>query len=489
METGIDSFLPDFKSRSPAEQDILLRAYTFAEKAHAGQKRESGDPYFSHLVETARTLAEVGGDTATIAAGLLHDSVEDTGVTLSKIEKEFGAEIAFLVNGVTKLGKLKYRGLKRHVKTLRKLFIATAQDPRVILIKLADRLHNLSTIRALPREKQMRIAVETLEIYAPLAHRLGIGQIKGALEDSAFEIAYPKEYAETRRVLEEKSAETFVHLTHITQALATILKDNDITVHAMDHRVKHLYSLYKKLKQKEMNIEKVYDIAALRIILGSIEDCYLALGLIHAKWRPLPGRIKDYIAVPKVNGYQSLHTTIFTGDGAVVEIQIRTQAMHDHAEFGIASHVSYKEKSTHQEDDLRALRNVLKLPTSGPPLWLHELADHEEGGSNLTFIKNLKGDFFNDRIIVFTPNGEAVDLPLGATPIDFAYAIHTDLGDHAHGARINGKFVALSTKLSQGDIVTIETKENSRPSRKWLEWTKTNTAKKKIRNALENAKN
>ncbi|MCR4274868.1 MAG: RelA/SpoT family protein [Candidatus Campbellbacteria bacterium] len=482
------------KKFTEKEQRGIETAFSFSENIHRDQKRESGEPYFVHVAETARHLARIGADATTIMAGLLHDSVEDVEhITIQEIRTQFGDEVAFLVDGVTKLGKLKYRGLKRHVETLRKLFLATARDPRVILIKLADRLHNLETISALPQEKQQRIAMETLEIYAPIAHRLGIGNLKGELEDVAFKTAYPKEYAETYALREEKSKEHVGQLKKLSHEIRALLAQSDIVVHAMDYRIKHIYSLNKKLQEKEMNIDRVYDIEALRIIVETVEECYLALGLTHSKWKPLPGRIKDYIATPKRNGYQSLHTTIFTGNGAIVEIQIRTQAMHDVAEYGIASHVGYKEKTGITTDSSALLveklfgRSTLNTNNTSPMTqWLHELTETQNDVEHsLSFIRNLRNDFFNDRIFVFTPNGEVVDLPVDATPIDFAYSIHTDLGDHASGARINGKFVALSTKLNHGDVVLIETRDNSKPSQKWLTWAKTGFAKKKIRIALE----
>lgn len=470
---------------SAADRERVRKALQFAEKAHEGVLRESGEPYFSHVYGTAQNLARLGADATTVIAGLLHDTVEDAGKTLDEIQTLFGDEVAFLVDGVTKLGKLKYRGLKRHVETLRKLFIATATDPRVILIKLADRLHNLYTLDVLPPDKRERIALETLEIYAPIAHRLGIGQLKGELEDLAFRAAYPEAHEEVRRLRNEHANRANENLKTIETKLRAMLDEAAITVHSIDMRVKHLYSLHKKLRQKDMNIEKVYDIAALRVIVETVEECYVALGLIHSEWKPLPGRIKDYIAVPKPNGYRSLHTSVFTGTGSIIEIQIRTREMHDVAERGIASHVLYKEKTPKAKESLDVAQTLTET-TARSPRWIHDLAEtHRDEQHSGTFIKTLKADFLGDRIFVFTPLGEVVDLPENATPIDFAYAIHTDLGNHAAGARVNGKFVALSTKLKHGDIVEIETKENSKPTTRWLAWVKTSFAKKKIRAALE----
>lgn len=485
----IDTLLESISEAEKDDKDLVVSAWNYAEKAHQGQKRASGEPYFNHLASTAIILADLNADAETIAAGLLHDSVEDVGKTLDEIQELFGNEVAFLVDGVTKLGKLKYQGLKRHVESLRKLFIATAEDPRVIVIKLADRLHNMQTLGALPQEKQKRIASETLEIFAPIAHRLGIGQLKGELEDLAFKIAYPDEYVEVMRLRDEKAAKADEELAEIAKKLEKMLTEFDITAHSIDRRIKHLWSLNKKLRHKDMNIDKVYDIAALRIVVETIEECYLALGIIHGEWRPLPGRIKDYIATPKLNGYQSLHTTVFTGEGSVIEIQIRTKDMHEIAEYGIASHVLYKESEQSAESLLATRLLVESKNNASAPRWINELAEtNKDERRARTFITNLKNDFLGDRIFVFTPRGEVIDLPNEATPIDFAYAIHTDLGDHTSGARVNGKFVALNTKLAHGDIVEIEAKENSHPSAKWLAWVKTSFAKKKIRGALEKLK-
>ena len=493
MKSSIDTLLKSLKRASPLEKDLVTRAWKFSEEAHTPQKRESGEPYFTHVAETALTLANLGADAATITAGLLHDTIEDTGKTIEDIRNDFGLEVAFLVDGVTKLGKLKYRGLKRHVESLRKLFIATAEDPRVILIKLADRLHNMQTLKALPEEKRMRIALETLEIYAPIAHRLGIGKMKGELEDLAFQAAYQEAFMETRKARDEKASRAEDELKKMVLKIGTLLRGVGISAHSIDTRIKHLYSLHKKLQEKNANIENIYDIAALRVIVGTVEECYLVLGLIHSTWKPLPGRIKDYIAIPKANGYRSLHTTVFTGTGSVVEIQIRTQEMHDIAEHGIASHVSYKEH-TNSSSSFALAQKLMKGPLdvssgSDSPRWIRDLAEtHKEEQHSQSFIKNLKVDVLGDRIFVFTPRGEVVDLPVDASPIDFAYSIHTDLGNHAAGARINGKFMALNTKLKHGDIVEIETKESSHPSAKWLAWVKTSFAKKKIRIAVENQK-
>ena len=455
------------------EEEFLARAIEFAKRAHEGQKRLSGDPYFSHVLETAKTIARLGMDTQTIAAGLLHDVLEDTKVTEAELEKEFGKDILFLVKGVTKLGTLKYRGHERHVESLRKFFVAMANDLRVVIIKFADRLHNLQTLEHLPEEKRKRIAVESIEVYAPLANRLGMGKLKGMLEDAAFPYAYPKEYAEINEIIKEKKELYRKYLTEVRNTLVRELKKNKIKVVEINNRIKHKYSLWKKLQKYDMDIDKIYDIVALRIVTKNVEDCYRILGIIHSTWRPLPGRIKDYIAVPKPNGYRSIHTTIFTGSGGIAEVQIRTREMHAEADYGIAAHFVYKEgKKSHNKrskfewiEELKNLKHALEEPKK--------------------FLEHLKTDFFNDRIFIFTPKGDVIDLPDGSTPIDFAYSIHSDIGDHIFGAKINGKMSPILTKLKNGDIVEIIDKENSHPTSKWLEHTKTTLAKKHIRTYLE----
>ena len=455
------------------EEEFLARAIEFAKRAHEGQKRLSGDPYFSHVLETAKTIARLGMDTQTIAAGLLHDVLEDTKVTEAELEKEFGKDILFLVKGVTKLGTLKYRGHERHVESLRKFFVAMANDLRVVIIKFADRLHNLQTLEHLPEEKRKRIAVESIEVYAPLANRLGMGKLKGMLEDAAFPYAYPKEYAEINEIIKEKKELYRKYLTEVRNTLVRELKKNKIKVVEINNRIKHKYSLWKKLQKYDMDIDKIYDIVALRIVTKNVEDCYRILGIIHSTWRPLPGRIKDYIAVPKPNGYRSIHTTIFTGSGGIAEVQIRTREMHAEADYGIAAHFVYKEgKKSHNKrskfewiEELKNLKHALEEPKK--------------------FLEHLKTDFFNDRIFIFTPKGDVIDLPDGSTPIDFAYSIHSYVGDHIFGAKINGKMSPILTKLKNGDIVEIIDKENSHPTSKWLEHTKTTLAKKHIRTYLE----
>lgn len=455
--------------RNPLQKDQALveKAYDFAMKAHEGHVRRSGEPYFNHLFATAKNIAGLGMGATAVAAGLLHDSVEDTHVTGEEIEKEFGKEIRFLVDGVTKLGEIRYHGTNRYNESLRKLFVAMSQDLRVLLIKLCDRLHNMQTLEHVPKEKQLRIAKETLEIYAPIAYRLGIKKLQRELEDLAFVHIYPKEAEEIKKILKKKSVEQEKFLEKFEKSLKKELAKNEVTKFHIDHRVKSLYSLYKKLQKYRNNVEDIHDILALRIIVPEISDCYKILGIIHGNWRPLPGKIKDYIAFPKPNGYRSIHTTIFTGDGSIVEVQIRTEEMHHESEYGVASHASYKDKSI--------------------PLWVKKLAEYQHTSAD-NFIQELKADFFDQRIFVFTPKGDVIDLPTGATVIDFAYNIHSDIGEHIAGAKVNGKFVAITTALRNGDRVEIETKKTAHPSHKWLEHCKTTMARRNIQHSIESRK-
>lgn len=465
------------KPPTDEEKELITKAFNFAKAAHEGQKRSSGEPYFNHLVETAKNLARFGMGPKTISAGLLHDSIEDGKAKESEIKKEFGKEICFLVQGVTKLGKLKYSGRERHVESLRKFFVAIANDFRVVMIKLADRLHNLQTLEFVKPEKQKRIALESLEVYAPLAHRLGIAKLKGEIEDAAFPYIFPKEYAQVSKMLEEKAATREKVVKKVEKELIKKLEEENIKVLKTNHRIKHKYSLWKKLQRYHMDIEKIFDILALRVIVPSIEDCYRVLGIVHSLWKPYPERIKDYIALPKLNGYQSLHTTIFSGEGIFVEIQIRTMEMHGLAEYGIASHFAYKELKE---------KNGKKKPSSyGKYAWLKDLEKIQNLNEKPdTFMKNLKMDFFSDRIFVFTPKGDVIDLPIDSSPIDFAYAVHTYIGDHCSGAKINNKMSPLSKKLQNGDIVEIITKETSKPNSKWLDYVKTTLAKKHIKSKV-----
>ncbi len=487
---------------SPSDEDRALveKAFNFAQEAHKDQKRFSGEPYFVHLGRVAKSLAELGMGAKTVAAGLLHDTIEDTGALPETIEKEFGKEVLFLVEGVTKLGHLKYHGVERHRESLRKLLVATGQDARVLIIKLMDRLHNMRTLEFVPQEKQRRIALETLEIYAAIAHRLGMGVVRKELEDLAFQYAYPEEYENAKRLLTEKTQETEGRLEDMLRQLKKELAKESITSFQTDFRVKGLWSLWQKLKRKEGDVGKVYDIAAIRIVVEDIPDCYRVLGIVHNLWQPLVGKIKDYIAFPKPNGYQSLHTTIFSGDGGIVEVQIRTKAMHQEALFGIAAHVTYKEQGGPTQgrgssfDWIKSLipgfgnKNEPKeaqprYGSTSVPEWLTALGEHEADDPD--FDTTLKTDIFSHRVFVFTPKGDVVDLPVKASPVDFAYAIHSDLGNHVFGAKVNGKMVPLNTILHNGDIVEIETRKSAHPTKKWLDFAKTTLARRHIRNSLE----
>ncbi len=456
--------------------DMVKLAFDFANEAHKGQTRATGDPYIIHPLATAQKLAEIGLDAATVIAGLLHDVPEDTGVTLEEVKKNFGKEVATLVEGITKLGTLKYRGMERYAENLRKMFIAMSDDIRVILIKFADRVHNLKTLDALPPDKQLRIATESLEIYAPIADRLCMGQIKGELEDLSFKYVYPEDYRWLQKIMPKQYDAKEKYLERVKKTVAKELKESDIATEALSihGRTKHLYSLYKKLLKPNVNrdIAKVYDLIALRVIVPTIADCYSVLGILHRLYRPMPNRIKDYIAQPKPNGYQSLHTTVFTEDGEVVEFQIRTIKMHEEAELGVAAHWQYKEKNRFFKK-----RNIK---------WLKELIEwQKEIQNNEQFLQTVKLDIFQNRIFVFTPKGDVIDLPEDSTPIDFAYHVHSWLGDQCVGARINGQLVSVNDKLKSGDIVEIITDKNRKgPNPDWLDTAKTNMAKAKIRSAL-----
>ncbi len=456
---------------SPPKKDIdlIVRAYTFAKKAHEGQERKSGEPYFVHVFTTAKYLAELGMSPTMIAAGFMHDVLEDTEVTEEEMRKEFGEEIVGLVKGVTKLGTVKYKGVERNVENLRKFFVSIADDFRVIIIKLADRLHNAETLQYVRPDKQRRIALETLEIYAPLANRLSLGKLRGRLEDAAFPYVYPKEYKATKELMESRRETDEKNLQEFQKMLANKLADARITGVRIDHRTKHLYSLWRKLEKYNGDISRIYDIMAIRIIVKSVEDCYGVLGVIHSTWKPLPGRIKDYIALPKPNGYRSLHTTILTGTGGIIEIQIRTEEMHIEAEYGIAAHFAYKENIKIEKKNLKKEYE-----------WLTQIQDVESTYNSKSFLEHIKSDFFKNRVFVFTPKGDVIDLPEGATVIDFAYHVHTDIGDTAQGGKINGKFSSLGTVLHNGDICEVTINKQGKPSQKWLDYAKTVMAKNKI---------
>ena len=479
------------------ERKQIAKAFNFSKKAHDGEKRASGEPYFVHLFETAKILAKIGMGSTTVIAGLLHDIIEDTEVKGEEIKEEFGKDVLFLIEGVTKLGKLKYRGMKRHTESLRKFFIATSQDIRVLIIRLADRLHNMRTLEYLPKEKQIRKSNEVLEIFAPLAYRLGMRIIHKELEDIAFSFIKPKEYKKTRELLKQRKKRDMKFLEKFDRSLKKALAKEKITNINTSFRVKGLYSLYKKLKRKGGDIEKIYDITAIRILTDSVSDCYKILGIIHGMWKPLPGRLKDYIALPKPNGYQSIHTTIFTGDGGIIEIQIRTREMHEIAEMGVASHLSYKgNKVGDILSQMMWLKNIIPIPgikkeeeKEKAPEWIKELGEEfTNDKKSEEVLEEVKTDFFEHRVFAFTPNGDVIDLPVGASPIDFAYAIHTYIGNHMSGAKVNGKMTSLDTKLKNGDIVEITTKKILAPTRKWLEMVKTSEARRNIKAKLKTKK-
>jgi len=491
---------------SPTQKDkeFIKKAYDFALKAHEGQKRMSGEPYFNHVFETAKILASLQMGPTTIVAGLLHDSIEDGVATEACIEKEFGDEVLFLVNGVTKLGKVKYRGAERHVESLRKFLVAIAQDIRVLIIKLADRLHNMRTLKYVRPDKQKRIALETLEIYAPLAQRLSIRVLSRELEDLSFQYVDPASYDKTVNLLKKKEKESMPELNKFIKTVKKALAAENMTHFKTDYRQKGIYSLYRKLQRHENDINNIYDILAIRIIVDTVTDCYKVLGIIHSIARPIPRRVKDYIALPKPNGYRSLHTNVLTKDGATIEIQIRTKEMQHDSEYGIASHLLYKEKgSVRQKENsetrwfkrfLPSIINYAKTSNSGEmtPGWINELAESQKhiktSKDKDGFIEDLKADFFNERIFVLTPKGDVVDLPRGSCVIDFAFAIHSDIGSHMSGAKINGKMVPIDTELKNVEIVEIITKESSKPSAKWFEMAKTSMAKRHIASYLEKNK-
>lgn len=453
-----------------ADKALIQTAYDFAYQKHDGQLRNSGEPYFIHVLAVAQNCAKLGMDLETIVAALLHDTLEDTDTTEAEVRELFGENILFLVKGVTKLGKLKYRGQERHVESLRKFFVAIAEDLRVLIIKLADRLHNVSTLSHVRPEKAVRIALETIEVHASLAGRLGMEKLKSMLEDYAFPHAFPREYEKTKKLIDEIVPETEPTVAYVHKEVEKVLTDFAIdgTVHS---RVKATYSTYKKLTKYKWNAEQIYDIVALRVIVPTVSDCYQVLGLVHMLWKPMPKRIKDYIALPKPNGYQSLHTTVITEQG-IVEIQIRTTEMHQEAEMGVASHFMYKEAQFAKN----SINKNKKIS------WIDELKDlHELVNDPSRFLEQLRVDFFKDRIFVFTPKGDVIDLPENASPVDFAYAVHSDIGDRVSSARVNGNMAALGAKLQNGDIVEILTNKSAHPSAKWLDYARTSMAQRKIR--------
>jgi GTP pyrophosphokinase len=480
------------------ELDLVEKSFNFAREVHKDQKRLSGEPYFNHLFATAKYLAELGMDGATISAGLLHDSIEDVNILPEVIEENFGKEVRFMVEGVTKLGHLRYHGSDKHNESLRKLFVAISEDIRVLMVKLCDRLHNMDTLQFVPEEKRLRIAKETLEIYVPIAYRLGIRKLSRKLEDLAFPFVYPEEYKEIKKLIKERYDDQGESLEKFRKSVTKELAKSGLTKFKTEYRVKGIYSLYKKYIKYKKDIDKIYDIAAIRILLEQVDDCYKALGIIHNNWRPFPGRIKDFIAFPKSNGYQGIHTTVFTGEGNIVEVQIKTTKMQRNSEYGIASHMNYKEdgKKDRVNQSLEWIKKILpstyfqnsteRKEFKGIPEWIKDMVEYNNSVKNEDeAINDIKNDFFNEQIFVFTPKGDVVDLPKGSTPIDFGYTIHSDIGEHISGAKINGKMSSIESELKNGDIIEIITSKNARPNRKWLENVKTTFAKKHIRGFLQ----
>ena len=454
-----------------AERDMLLHAYDFARDAHRNQKRASGEPYFIHPCAVAEILVDLGLDAETIAAALLHDVIEDTPVTEEDVRREFGESVLTLVAGVTKLDKIVFKSQEEEeAENFRKIFIAMAKDIRVIIIKLADRLHNMRSLNFLSKERQQKMARETLDIYAPIAGRLGISQVKCELEDLCLKYLDPAAFEYLVENIHQKLEERNRFVDFVVEEINGILEESRIHGEVFG-RPKHFYSIYKKMKDKHKTLDQIYDLTAVRVIVGTVDECYEVLGKIHKKWKPVPGRIKDYIATPKPNLYQSLHTTVVTNFGQPFEIQIRTEEMHRTAEYGIAAHWKYKENRS-EESSLDAriawIREVMELQGG--------LKDSKE------FMDTVKGELYSTELLVFTPQSKVISLPAGATPVDFAYAIHSEVGNKCTGAKVNGKIVPLNTKLETGDVVEIITSPNSKgPSRDWLKFIKSSSARAKIK--------
>jgi GTP pyrophosphokinase len=473
------NLLEELKNNSnikATEFDLIRKALDFSQKSHFGQKRASGEEYFIHPLNVAKILNSWNLDTQTIVAGLLHDVVDDCQVSLAVIEKEFGKETKFLVESMSGLGLIKYRGIERTVENFRRLFVSTAKDGRVILIKLADRLHNMRTLQYKLPDKQKRIAKETLEIYVAVAGRLGMGKVRSELEDLAFKYLYPADYQWIIQNLPSRMEKRLDYLKKIKPIIKNELDKSGIKNYSLDFRAKGHYSLYKKLLKFSMNFDEIHDLAAFRIIVDDVSQCYQVLGIIHKLWKPLSGRIKDYIALPKSNGYQSLHTTVFSIDGQIIEFQIRTLVMHEECQLGIAAHWAYRENGRNNKE--AGFKNS-KFD------WVRQLSQQfNDAYKNQDFLENLRIDFFNDRIFVFTPKGDIIDLPQGATSVDFAYKIHSDLGDHCVGSRINGKLSKISKELVNHDQVEIIIQKNRKPASDWLKFVKTTEARSQIKHAL-----
>lgn len=467
-------------------EEKILQAYDFAEDAHEGQLRHTGEPYIVHPLAVAIQTADWGLDATTVIASLLHDIVEDTSHTLDEVKRLFGDDVAFIVDGVTKIGqRVRYQGNQSQADTLKKMILALSRDIRVVFVKLADRLHNMQTLDAVPIAKQRRIALETNEIYAPLAYRIGMATLSGDLEDLAFPYLHPRENKWLSTAIQEHLAEGEEYLSRVKEVVSKELHHHRIKYQRIDTRAKRISSLYKKLKRVSMDLNQVYDLVAVRIIVPNISSCYAALGVIHSLWPPLPGKIKDYIALPKPNGYRSLHTTVFCLDKKLTEFQIRTEEMHNENEYGLAAYWAYQQSkgSKRYEEGSRvtfARHSELDI-LNQIKKWQESFVETKE------IIESLKIDLFSDRIFVLTPDGEVIDLPEGSTPIDFAYEIHSDVGNTCVGARVNDKLVALDRPLEDGDVIEIVTQKNKLPNKSWLAIVKTSKAKTRIRAALRQA--
>ncbi|HJQ21215.1 MAG TPA: bifunctional (p)ppGpp synthetase/guanosine-3',5'-bis(diphosphate) 3'-pyrophosphohydrolase [Gemmatimonadaceae bacterium] len=458
------------------DHDLLARAYRFSDEAHRGQTRLSGEPFVTHCVEVARILAELQLDSVTVACGLIHDVVEDTSVTVTDVEREFGKEIASIVDGLTKIAKLPSGGTKeeRQVESYRKLLLSIAKDARVIIVKLADRLHNMRTLDPLPDEKRRRIAIETRDLYAPLAHRFGMAKMRWELEDLSFKHLEPEEYKSLAKKVAQKRGEREQLIAQFRDPLDKALRDAGIKEFEVTGRPKHLWSIYKKMLQRQKPYEEIYDLLAIRVLVNTVPDCYHALGIVHDRWTPVQERIKDYIAQPKSNGYQSLHTTVFGPGGQLYEVQIRTREMHRTADFGIAAHWLYKENAKNADELDRHLT------------WFRQILELQlDAKTPDEFLEFLKLDLYADEIFVFTPTGDVIQLPKGATPIDFAFAVHTEIGLHCSGAKINGRIAPLSRPLRNSETVEIITSATAKPTRDWLAHVRTGRARHKIRQVLK----
>lgn len=479
------------KNNPKSNLEPIKKAYSLIKKTYQGKKRKSGEDYINHPLSVALTLAREKLDEETITAALLHDILEDSNISLQEIEKQFGKNIAKILESLDKIKKIEYKGEQKNIENLIEMLLSIAGDLRVALIRLVERYDNLQTLKFLDRDRQKAIARETLEIYAPIANRLGMGWLKGELEDAAFPYVYPNEYKKLVNKVAKLYGQREKYLQKIRPKVEKILKKEGVKIIAIDYRSKHYWSLYQKLQRYDMNLNKIYDLVAFRIILPTIEQCYNALGILHKYWKPLPGRIKDYIAIPKPNGYRSLHTTVFCDDGIITEFQLRTPQMHQEAENGIAAHWYYDEK---KGSKTYLSRKSISVPRQQAE-WNQELkrwqeeikSSPERPAKNLS--EAMKIDLFKDRIFVFTPKGDIIDLPKGSCPIDFAYAIHSDLGNHCVLAKVNAEIKPLDYQLKNSDIVEVVTAKNKNPSSDWLKFVRTSKARSEIKKYIQSKEN